>query len=302
MGSPFLKPVRRSVTPFSSRQDIFRPSSETTKIPPRCLSRVSSFPWTLFRTSGTAIAPWAAAPRAGPSDATTSRSAAAPAFADRRKPMISSPGNKRPTSPGGGSLSPTCRPHFSAVVCSRRSNQGEHAMTNTGLPVWTRFSGAAVALAAGAPVAFAHAQPDTYGATASLKTAGGTAVTAPVVVSITRWTTDAERDKAMAALKSGGSEAFQKAIAGLPEAGTMQVGGKKTPLRYARALPVAGGNVISAATSEPMHYLSAGAPDAKPTAGYGMAVALFPVDAAGEGAVGDLSPAAQGTMDAQCTN
>src|SRR5262249_39836501 len=132
MGSPFLKPVRRSVTPFSSRQDIFRPSSETTKIPPRCLSTVSSFPWTLFKTSGTAIAPWAAAPRAGPSDATASRSAAAPAITDRRKPMISSPGNRaRPHPaegayhrravriPGGGMLAP---------IEPRRARNEEHRL------------------------------------------------------------------------------------------------------------------------------------------------------------------------------
>jgi hypothetical protein len=170
-------------------------------------------------------------------------------------------------------------------------------MKNTGLSRWIRFSGPAVVLAAGAALAFAQAKPETYDATASLKTVGGTAVTAPVVVSITRWTTDAERDKALAALKSGGPEAFQKAIAALPEAGTMQVGGKKTPLRYARTLPVAGGAVVSAATSEPMHYMGAGAPDAKPTAGYGVAVAIFQVDAAGKGNAGDFSPAAKVKMD-----
>jgi len=170
-------------------------------------------------------------------------------------------------------------------------------MKNTALPVWVRFSGSAVVLLAGAALAFAQAKPETYDATASLKTAGGTAVTAPVTVSITRWTTDTERDKAFAALKSGGSEGFQKAIAALPEAGTLQVGGKKTPLRYARTLPVGGGTVVSVATAEPMHYLGAGAPDAKPTAGYGAAVAIFQVDAGGKGTFGDFSPAAKVKMD-----
>ena len=48
------------------------------------------------------------------------------------------------------------------------------------------------------------AQGETFSATATVKTAGGTQATAPVTVVVTRPTTDAERAKVVDALKKGG--------------------------------------------------------------------------------------------------
>ena len=76
-----------------------------------------------------------------------------------------------------------------------------------------------------------------YNATAELKTAAGATVTAPVVISIERWSTDAEREKVRAAVKTGDTSAVQKELAGTPAAGFLQVGAVKTPLHFARALP-----------------------------------------------------------------
>ena len=45
--------------------------------------------------------------------------------------------------------------------------------------------------------------------------------------------------------------------------------------------------------SEPILHLGAGAPEAKPKAGYDFAFATFEVDAAGKGTAGDLAPAAK---------
>ena len=59
--------------------------------------------------------------------------------------------------------------------------------------------------------AAAQSAPETFAATATLKTAAGASATAPVVITITRWTTDAERGTAIAALKSGESAAIKKA-------------------------------------------------------------------------------------------
>ena len=64
----------------------------------------------------------------------------------------------------------------------------------------------AVAVTAGATSAVVMAQapaPKTYTATATVKTAGGASMTAPVTITVSRWTTDAERTTAMAALKKG---------------------------------------------------------------------------------------------------
>jgi hypothetical protein len=157
---------------------------------------------------------------------------------------------------------------------------------------------AALVLAATAPAARA-AGPEVYNATASLKTAAGASLTAPVTLSITRWTTDAERETARTALKTGGTTAFQKAIAAMPEAGVLQLGEVKTPIHFARTLPVGGGKLVTVATAKPVMYVGAGMPGAKESdkAGYDVAVVIMQVDAAGKGDAGDFSPAAKVKFD-----
>jgi len=161
-----------------------------------------------------------------------------------------------------------------------------------------RWGGLAVLVVSTAPAARAGA-PEAYKATASLQTAAGTTITSPVVISISRWSTDAERDKARAALKSGGTTAVQKELAGAAEVGTLQVGEIKTPLRFARALPVGEGKVITLMTAQPIAHLGAGLPGAKPAekVGYDVAVVIFQVDGAGKGDAGDLAPAAKVKFD-----
>ncbi len=167
---------------------------------------------------------------------------------------------------------------------------------------WRRLSSlAALALFVTAPAAFAQGTPEVYNATASLKTAAGAAMTAPVVISISHWTTDGDRDKVRAALKAGGTSAVQKQLAAMADAGFLQVGQVKTPLRFARVLPVAGGKVVTVATSQPVFYVGAGMPGSKPIekAGYDLAVVIFQVDAAGKGDTGDFAPAAKVKFDDQ---
>jgi hypothetical protein len=161
------------------------------------------------------------------------------------------------------------------------------------------WSPVALALALGVAAAPAPGQdkPETYNATASLKTAAGATMTAPVVISIDRWTSDADREKAVAALKSGGTTGLQKQLAGMPAIGTLQVGEHKAPLHFARSLPFGSGKVVTLVASQPVFYVGAGAPDAKAKAGYDVAVVLFQVDAAGKGDVGDFAPAAKVKID-----
>ena len=142
--------------------------------------------------------------------------------------------------------------------------------------------------------------PQTYTATATVKTAGGATVTAPVTVTITRWTTDAERTKAIAALKQG-EAALKTALAAMPETGTIQVGGRTTPLHFARSMDTGGGKLVTLVATQPIAYLGAGVPEQKPKTGYDFAFATFEVGAGGKGTVGDLAPAAKlkvGTGDA----
>jgi hypothetical protein len=171
-------------------------------------------------------------------------------------------------------------------------------MTATSIQGWNWRGGlAALALLATATLAPAQDKPEVYHATASLKTAAGSTMTAPVVISIDRWTTDAEREKVVSALKAGGTAALQKQVATLPAAGTLQVGETKTALHFARALAVGGGKVVTVATSQPVFFVGAGAPSAKPKAGYDVATVVFQVDAGGKGDAGDFAPAAKVKFD-----
>jgi len=164
-----------------------------------------------------------------------------------------------------------------------------------------RSRSALTAFALVATASFAHAQgaPEVYHATAALKTAAGVSITAPVVISISGWTTDGDREKAVGALKAGGTSGLRKQLAAVPDVGFLQVGQVKTPLRFARTLPVGDGKLVTLATAQPVFHIGGGAPDAKPAdkAGYDVAVVIFQVDAAGKGDVGDFSPAAKVKFD-----
>jgi len=159
---------------------------------------------------------------------------------------------------------------------------------------------AVVALALSAPAAFAQAQgKEVYNATASLKTEAGATMTAPVVLTIDRWTTDEDRDKVVLALKGGGTPAVQNLLASMPDTGSLRLGKIKTPVRFARSLPGAGGKVVTLVTAQPVFFVGAGLPGSKPVekAGYNVAVVIFQVDADGKGDAGDLAPAAKVKLD-----
>ena len=146
-------------------------------------------------------------------------------------------------------------------------------------------------LLASAPFASAvHAQGETFVATASVKTQTGSVATAPVTVVITRPTSEAERTSVGAALKKGGTAAVVAALKAMPDAGYIEVGGRKTTLKYAFVRPMAGGRLITVVAPTPIVHLGAGLPDAPSKAGFDLALALLQVKAEGEGD-GELVPA-----------
>jgi hypothetical protein len=144
----------------------------------------------------------------------------------------------------------------------------------------------------------AQSTPETFTAKATVKTAAGDSVTVPVVISITRWTTDAERTTVGTALRSGGAAALKKALDAMPDAGTIQIVDRKTPLKFAYSRSSGAGRLVTVAAAQPIVHLGASAPVAKPKAGFDVALATFEVDAAGTGTTGDLAPAATVKLDA----
>ena len=114
---------------------------------------------------------------------------------------------------------------------------------------------AVVALAAWLPPQSNMAQPQTYTAFAvNLNATGRRATTSPVDITITRWSTDSERDQLKNVLKEKGQDALLSALQKLPVVGYI-----KTPtslrwdLHFARSRPSGdGGQMIFLATDRPM--------------------------------------------------
>jgi hypothetical protein len=142
------------------------------------------------------------------------------------------------------------------------------------------------------------AQSETLTAVASIKTAGGVSSTAPVTVVISQLATDAERDELVAAVKQGGTQAAQAWLSKRPDVGSLQVGARRTPIKYIYRRAMGDGRLLTIATAEPVAFVGGGVPGAKSTAGYLLGVALLTVPSSGSGQ-GELSPAAKIRIDEQ---
>ena len=110
-----------------------------------------------------------------------------------------------------------------------------------------------------------------------------TAAAAPLTVQIDRYTTDAERKVMEGALTTGGFPGFLQALRMTPAAGYVEIGDKKFTIRWARQVPDGEGRVISVVTDAPIYFIGAGRPDAKPKAGYEVAVLQLKMDSSGIG-------------------
>jgi len=142
-----------------------------------------------------------------------------------------------------------------------------------------------------------HAQaPETFTATAAVKTAGQASATAPVTIVVDRYMPQSEAEKLIAAFTAGGPAALRKALSGVPATGSVKLGdGKATPTRLAIERPTDKGRLLTIVADQPLLFLGAGAPDAKPKQGYDFAIIDVVVDASGNG-TGAIAPAAKVTV------
>jgi hypothetical protein len=141
----------------------------------------------------------------------------------------------------------------------------------------------------------AHAQAggETFSATAAVKTKGDAAANAPVTIVVDRKMSQAEADKFLAAFKSGGAEALRKALAGVAPTGSVQLGaGAKTPTRLTLERTTEKGRLLTIVTDQPVLFLGAGVPDAKPKTGSDFAIIDLELDGKGGGS-GTMAPAAK---------
>jgi hypothetical protein len=124
--------------------------------------------------------------------------------------------------------------------------------------------------------------PETFTANAHVKGPVGAAV-AVIQIHIQQYSPDHERTAVESALKFGGYPAFLTALRKAQEVGYVTHGDQKYAIRFARELKTATGRTIAVVTDRPIFFVGGGAIDAKPRAGYEVAVIQMTMDAAGLG-------------------
>jgi hypothetical protein len=140
----------------------------------------------------------------------------------------------------------------------------------------------------------AQGTPETFAATATVKRAGVSA-SAPVSVTITRYSSDAERDAVMAAVRAGGSAALHRALGSAKDAGHIQLGDRRTAIKFVGQRPMPSGRLVTIVTAEPILFLGEGLPGSPPRDGFDVAVAML--DLSGGKLSGELVPAAKVGVD-----
>jgi hypothetical protein len=134
--------------------------------------------------------------------------------------------------------------------------------------------------------------PETFIANAQVvgDNAGSTAV---VTIQINQYTDEKDRAKIQDALKFGGYPGFLPVLRKAPEIGFVELNGRKVIARWARQqTDPKGRRSISVVTDEPVFFVGGGDPDAKPRAGYDIAVIELDVNDIGLG-TGTMAAAAR---------
>jgi len=85
------------------------------------------------------------------------------------------------------------------------------------------------------------------------------------------------------ALRVGGYPGFLPALRKAPDVGYVELGGRKITIRWARQVPSGQGRTIVVVTDKPVVFIGGGAAEAKPRAGYEVAVLELKIDNGGKG-------------------
>jgi hypothetical protein len=113
-------------------------------------------------------------------------------------------------------------------------------------------------------------------------TPGG--VAASMALQIDSYTPDDRHQTIVTALKAGDNAAFLDVLRRSPVVGSLKMGDRSVPIRWARSQPQPNGKRrVAVMTESPVFFFGAGAADAKPTAGYDVGVLEFTIDSVGMG-------------------
>jgi hypothetical protein len=133
--------------------------------------------------------------------------------------------------------------------------------------------------------------PETFIANAQV-TGANAGASAVVTIQIDRYTDPRDVTSLQEALKFGGYQRFLPALRKAPVVGFVEMNGRKVQARWARQTPLDKGRAISVVTENPLAFIGGAAVDAKPRAGYELAVLQFEVDSVGLGS-GTMAAAAR---------
>jgi hypothetical protein len=134
--------------------------------------------------------------------------------------------------------------------------------------------------------------PETFFAKAETRSGDSAVASVPLTVQIDRYTPDADRKRMEDALRTGGYPGFLAALRKAPVVGSVEIGARKFPVRWAKQAADGEGRVISVVTDTPIYFVGGGRPDAKPKAGYELAVLQLKMDSSGIGE-GSMAAAAR---------
>jgi hypothetical protein len=121
---------------------------------------------------------------------------------------------------------------------------------------------------------------------------GKSAVASKIRIQIDKYTQEQDRKSMLDALGSGGYTKFLETLRATPVIGYVEIENQKFNLRFAREQPTQKGRDITVITESPVYFLGGGRADAKPRAGYEIAVVTLSVDDYGLG-TGRMAAAAK---------
>ena len=128
---------------------------------------------------------------------------------------------------------------------------------------------------------------------ASVQMTGPTGSAATTMkIHVERYTDPRDRTSLLNALKTNGYQAFLPAFKRAPVVGYVQIKEQKWDLRWAHQELKDLGQTLTVATAQPIYFVGGGQVDAKPRAGYEMAVIRLELDTIGMGK-GTMAPAAR---------
>jgi hypothetical protein len=125
-----------------------------------------------------------------------------------------------------------------------------------------------------------------FTATAAVKNTSGGASTTPLTIVVDKFSTAAERESLLKALREGNTTG-RDLLAKRPTVGSVQIGGRSTPIKYAYAVSTGDQRLITVVTGSPIGLDGAGSAAPATQPGFDLGLVLLELPSSGAG-TGDL--------------